>query len=176
MILTPEELWNYVNKVPGWFSRLNAEKLYEYALQSPGVVAEIGISSGRSATVLLLAARHTGARVILVDNWKEHFDTVDKLIDKNFYEVSSELHYLSSIDAAQKIDDTLSLIHIDANHCGEGPEQDCIAWLPKLSSGGIACFHDYGSNFDAVTQAVDKYTEGWGNLGDWESLAIRRKP
>ena len=176
MILTPEELWKNINKVHGWFSRVNADKLYEYALQSSGTIAEIGISSGRSATALLLAARHTGSKVILVDNWQEHFDTVSEILKTEFPDVSSEIHFLSSVEASKEIDNTFSLIHIDANHCGDGPEQDCVAWLPKLQSGGIACFHDYGANFEAVTQAVDKYTAGWGNLGDWESLAIRRKP
>ena len=48
--------------------------------------------------------------------------------------------------------------------------------MPKLVPGGIAAFHDYDSTFIAVKPAVDKYTEGWTVVGNFESLAVRRKP
>jgi hypothetical protein len=68
------------------------------------------------------------------------------------------------------------LIHIDANHYDDNPANDCEDWLPHLLPGGVACFHDYQSTFPAVTEAVDKYTAGWIDLGVWDGLAIRRKP
>lgn len=168
-----EEVWHYTNSIPGWFTQTNAAKLYEHALQCCGVMVEVGIQEGRSASVLLYAARQTGSTVILVDYWESNVDQVFNRL-RLFPDVVSV--HSKSVDAARMIRADLSLVHIDANHMAPGPEEDCIAWLPKLRSGGIACFHDYGSGYPDVTAAVDKHCAGWQDLGAWEGLGIRRKP
>jgi predicted O-methyltransferase YrrM len=183
MILSEEEVWEQVNRIPGSFSRLNVEKFYHYALESPGIMAEVGVDQGRSATVLLLAARHTGATVILVDAWPsvlfENMAKVQSRLTAEFADVNWMIYNLYSVEAAKIVNASLSFVHIDANHYDEEPAKDCAVWLPKLKSGGIACFHDYqaGHNmFPAVDVAVDKHTAGWEDLGAWEGLGIRRKP
>lgn len=182
MILSEEELWNYVNAIPGWFTRISAEKFYEYALTCPGKMVEVGVNQGRSSSVLLLAAQHTGASVVLVDSWEsvliDNMDKVRSRFVSSFPGVDWKIINLPSVKAAKAVLGPLSLVHIDANHYDDHPSEDCAAWLPKLSSGGIACFHDYGpgSDFIAVTAAVDKHTAGWEDLGTWDGLGIRRKP
>ena len=181
MITTFEEVWDYMKDIPGSFTRMNAEKYYEYALQSSGSVVEIGVDQGRSASVLCFAARHTGAMVLLVDSWDsvliDNKAKVDTLLNTDFPDVTCGILHFPSIEASKRVDVPLSLIHIDANHWGDGPEEDCAVWLPKLISGGFACFHDYGipTMGHAVTDAVNKHTAGWEDLGAWEGLAIRRK-
>jgi len=178
MTATSRDVWEYMTPIRGYFGRTNTEKLYEYAMQSPGVIAEIGIEQGRSASVLMFAARHTGAEVLLVDYWKENVEAVSDRFCADFPDVKLSFCQFPSVEAAKLVspDTEFSLIHIDADHCGDAPEKDCIAWLPKVKAGGIACFHDYGGNFEAVKPAVDKHTAGWEDLGVWDGLAIRRKP
>jgi hypothetical protein len=57
--LLSDDVWARTDKIPGSFTRLNAEKLYEYASQVPvgGAIVEIGVDQGRSASVLLAATR-----------------------------------------------------------------------------------------------------------------------
>ena len=191
--MTEEEIWDYVNRIPGSFGRLNVQKLYEYAIQSPGMVAEVGVDQGRSATVLLLAARETGAHVLLVDLWPsvlgENRIKVSNRLQEEFPDVSWSICHAESVVASTLISPAVSfsLIHIDANHYDDGPARDCATWLPKLRAGGVACFHDYGvgiggggggdmNMFQAVDDAVNDYCAGWEDLGAWEGLGIRRKP
>lgn len=185
--MTPfEEVWEYVDKIPGSFTRLNAEKLYECALRSDGQMVEVGVDQGRSASVLMFAARHTGASIFLVDSWRSLLAANErKVADRfgaDFRGVKWSICNAPSIEAAALVNGHIqfSLIHIDADHYDDAPGEDCEAWLPKLKAGGFACFHDYGRTcgepFVAVDEAVNKYTAGWEDLGTWECLGIRRKP
>ena len=184
MPITPfQEVWEYIKDITGSFTRTNAEKLYEVALQADGVMVEVGVDQGRSASVLLFAARQTGASLLLVDSWPSvlihNMGRVSDRLADDFLDISCQIAHGLSVEVAPIVKSELSLVHIDANHYGEGPEEDCVAWLPKLRSGGFACFHDYGTGneaFKAVDVAVDKHCAGWEDLGAWEGLGIRRKP
>lgn len=184
-MVTPfEVVWEYVDKIPGSFTRINAEKYYEYALQAEGNVVEIGVDQGRSASVLMFAAKHTGASITLVDSWKSvlraNRDKVSDRLHADFPDLKWTICHADSVNAASLVNEEIrfSLIHIDGDHWGTGPEDDCVAWLPKLLPGGIVCVHDFRVETmgDAVDKAVDKYTAGWEDLGAWEGLGIRRKP
>lgn len=173
------EAWWQTESIPGSFTRLNAAKLWEYALKARGPIVEVGVDQGRSAAILLSTALRTQALLVFVDSWESC------LIDNKFKfeamlteypETATLVIHAKSVEAAQIADYKIDMLHIDANHYEGGVDLDCEAWLPRLTSGGIVCFHDYGSTFPAVTAAVDKYTEGWEHLGNWDSLAIRRKP
>ncbi len=182
---TFDEIWAFSDTIPGSFTRLSGEKLYEYAMQVPpkAITVEVGVDQGRSASILLAAAESTGAELILADKWESILvDNMYKVqaLTRQFSSVRSFIIHGSSaaVGAAYAMD--IDLIHIDAHHHDDisdgGPNLDCQAWLPKVKSGGVACFHDYDSTFHDVKKAVDRYTAGWENLGEWDSLAIRRKP
>ena len=144
------------------------------------IFVEVGVDQGRSASVLLHAARIFGASVYLIDSWEsvliDNLWKVQSMAINNFPDVLCHVINKKSVDAAREVVGLIDLIHIDANHYDDNPAKDCEAWLPKLRSGGVACFHDYGATFPAVTEAVDKYTAGWEDLGIYDGLAIRRKP
>lgn len=174
-----DEIWQFTDAIPGSFTRLSAEKLYEYARQCEGTIVEVGVDQGRSASLLLEAARGR-CDVVLIDSWEsvliDNMGKVRSMANRFDSDVVVTIIHGRSVPAAGRIEDGIDLIHIDANHYEPNPALDCEAWLPKLKSGGVACFHDYDSTFHAVKEAVDKYTEGWEHLGNWDSLAIRRKP
>lgn len=173
-----DKAFEYADKIPGAFNWLSAKHLYQHALECKTKIVEVGVDQGRSASLLLHAARQTGAFVTLVDSWEsvliDNKAKVERLIAQ-FPDVHVTLYHMFSVPASRFVE-SFGFIHIDANHYDVHPGEDCAAWLPKLESGGIACFHDYNSSFPAVTEAVNFYTEGWEDLGVWESLAVRRKP
>ncbi len=180
---TFEEVWAFTNNIRGDFTRLSAEKLYAAGLSVPkhGTIAEIGVSYGRSLSVLLQSAIQADALFVLVDTWEngaENLASVKELL--RTLQPNCMLLEMKSTAAAKIFVEPLDLIHIDAYHFDNipdaGPSMDCELWLPKVKSGGLACFHDYDSCFPDVNIAVDKFTAGWENLGAWDGLAIRRKP
>jgi len=170
-----EFIWPYTDSIPGSFTHLNAEKLYEYAMHAK-LIVEVGVDQGRSASVLAAAAEQTGAMIYLFDSWESILiDNYVKVQDR-YQSPNIAIYRLSSVRAAETFMMPIHLLHIDANHYAPNPAQDCAAWLPKVVSGGVACFHDYIPGFQAVIDAVDEYCAGWEDLGVWDSLAIRRKP
>jgi len=176
-----DKLWEFTDQIPGSFTRLSGEKLYEYAMKAPndGWIVEVGVDQGRSASLLLHASSGRNIGVRLIDSWEsvliDNFGKVQRMRDC-FPQATADIWRMTSVAAAGLFNGEIDLIHIDANHYEPNPANDCEAWLPKVKSGGIAAFHDYDSTFVAVKEAVDKYTEGWEDLGNWDSLAIRRKP
>lgn len=173
------ELWAEVDAIPGSYTRLSAEKLYGVAFGQKAIV-EVGVDQGRSARVLMAAMGDRG-ELDLVDSWEsclvDNYLKVEKLVEEKRRRGTQVLiHRKSSEQVAKELRYMKwDVVHIDANHYAPYPAQDCELWLPKLKVGGVACFHDYGASFDAVTEAVDTYTAGWEDLGVWDGLAIRRK-
>lgn len=179
------DVWKFTDKIPGSFTRLSGEMLYSAALQSNGPIVEVGVDQGRSASLLLAAVAGSDQNVILIDSWEsvliENMAKVEMMALDFPSSIFSVLN-MKSVDAAAelKLLPPIGLIHIDAHHFDDipdgGPSADCIAWLPMVRAGGVACFHDYNSCFPDVNIAVDKYCAGWEDMGDWDGLAIRRKP
>jgi hypothetical protein len=179
-----EEVWAFTDKIPGSFTQLSAEKLYALALNVPkgGTIAEVGVDQGRSLSVMLQGTVGRKVSFVLVDSWEsvliENQPKVQGLMES--FNADYFLARVKSTEGATLVDKPLDLIHIDAYHFDNipdgGPSLDCELWLPKVKSGGVACFHDYNSCFPDVNIAVDKFTAGWEDLGVWDGLAIRRKP
>jgi len=178
-----DKLWKFTETIPGSFTRLSGEKLYEYAMDIPrdGVAVEVGVDQGRSASLLLNAAETNGFFLTLVDSWEsvliDNMRKVEKLT-KQYRDALVDIWNMPSLQAAAQFNGEIDLIHIDANHHPPHPFNDCEAWLPKLKSGGVACFHDFHppSAFPSVTEAIELYCGDWVDLGVWDSLAIRGKP
>lgn len=187
-ILTPDEIKDFepvflrMNRIPGSYTEMNAATLYKYAMQldRQDKVVEIGVDQGRSASILLHCANQRGNRVLLIDSW-------ESLLFENYWKVSNLfsrypavkvgiIHAKSSECVDEEVFNSIDMLHIDADHYVGGIDVDCKLWLPKLKSGGVVLFHDYASTFPAVTEAIDTYTEGYEDLGSWDSLAVRRKP
>ena len=182
--MTFEEAWAVCNAIPGSFTKTNAYALWTVAktlLPDNAYVAEVGVDQGRSASIIMAASK-PGWIVALVDAWEsclvDNKLKVQEML-KQFPRTEFGhpwIIHAPSAQAGADVKDPLHLVHIDANHYDGHPAEDCEVWLPKLVSGGIAAFHDYQASFPAVTEAVDKYTKDWIVMGNFESLAVRRKP
>jgi hypothetical protein len=176
------EGWWRAEGIPGSYTRLNAAKLWEYAHHVPigGTIVELGVDRGRSASIILASIETTNADFYLIDSWEsiliENRRKVEKLLGEFSRLANYHIVQAKSTPPPEWFQLGIDLLHIDADHYLGGVDKDCEAWLPQVKHGGVALFHDYGSTFPVVTQSVDKYTVGWEDLGNWDSLAIRRKP
>lgn len=182
--MTFDDAWKICDAIPGSFTHTNARALWDacQTLPSHAFLAEVGVDQGRSASIIMAASK-PGWIVALVDAWEsvlaDNKLKVQALLQNNYPRNifgHPWIIHAPSVQAGQEVKDPLHLVHIDANHYDHHPAEDCEVWLPKLVSGGLACFHDYEASFPAVTAAVNKYTKGWEVVGNFESLAVRRKP
>lgn len=165
----------------------------EHALKIPkgGVVVEIGVYCGRSASIVLNLQQDLDLDITLIDNWtwnappsKESFW---HLMTREFDSIRQKVLVMEmpSHEAYEEWDKTLGreidFIHIDACHDYEWVEKDCALWMPLVRMGGVACFHDYHEGeveLTGVRQAVDENcseADGWERIGLFGRLEFRRK-
>lgn len=177
-----DEAIAFSDRVGGHYRIEELEALYRAAMscRAGGHIAEIGVWGGRSASILLQAARHVGFHVDLIDPliWME--GEAEPELTKTlqcFFGVDYNFWKMHSSDAAMRIVGSLDMIHIDGNHQLDGVMTDCGLWLEKLAQGGLACFHDYGNpGLPDVKVAVDKYVSDWEHVGLTKTLLVMRKP
>lgn len=164
-----------------------------------GTGVEIGVYCGASLIAWSLM-RYGRGPSIGVDNWSYQNPEINQHIVKGNEHNSLQVPNLKAVcmnnlkvaqveavlldgDSAQLADQVsgeLAFILIDGDHTSPAVDNDIAAWTPKLMSGGIAAFHDYGrrKNGCRVTQAVDNWqaVAQWRNLGVVDTMAGYRKP
>lgn len=153
-------------------------------LQEGSTVVEVGVSFGRSMSVICEVAKEKNFQVVGVDNWieeqgeraKAHF-----LSQKEKHNWNMRLYSESSESVAKKVDvSPIDLIHIDGDHEYQAVLLDCKLWLPKVRTGGYALFDDYGHDslpgvYKAVLDYTDKHFE-WKFVGRFgNKLGIYKK-
>ncbi len=127
-------------------------------------VVEIGSFRGLSAwgmalTAKTLTAVDTFSACTNGQDQRENRTTYrDFLRATARYSAAHLLHYVgTSRQASIDIEGQYDLIFCDAAHDYASVKQDIELWEPKLRSGGIWAFHDYGStDYVGVKQAVDE--------------------
>jgi predicted O-methyltransferase YrrM len=178
-MLTQPELTELLRDVDGWLHESEAYALYEAAQRcTRGVIVELGSYEGRSTISLAkgaavpfyavdpLPVQSHGPSPISVPG-AESFD--GELHLRNFYtnlkkagvrDIVTHLR-MTSLEAAGRIKDPVSLLFIDALHDYENVKADYDAWVPKVLSGGMIAFHDYyvtGPTWPGVRKLVDEVT------------------
>jgi predicted O-methyltransferase YrrM len=149
------------------------------AMAPAGMLVEIGVYQGSSLAALALA--HPGD-CIGVDDWScDAYPDLRAKTDATLQAAGVDVHLMSmtSAEAARIITGPLAFVHIDANHDYEYIKQDIELWTPKLMSGGIAAFHDYGRRrTPGVIRAIDEWQarEPWACLGEVLTTIGYRKP
>lgn len=138
----------------------------------PLIAAELGVAEGRFSYDLLSAGIEN---LYLVDKWKttegqrgdggfpqewheQNLSEIEvRLIDfKGKYTVLRG----DTVEMSEHVlDNSLSMIYLDADHSYEGVLRDLTAWYPKVVSGGIIAGHDFLSPDYGVKQAIYNFCE-----------------
>jgi hypothetical protein len=94
--------------------------------------------------------------------------------------VTAQLIDGNSVEVARQVPDDLAFVFIDGDHTSPAIDNDIAAWTPKIRSGGVVAFHDYGrrKNGCNVTRTVDDWhvAQQWQSLGKTETTIGFRKP
>lgn len=176
-----KEIWQRIEKYPGYFFPKEAEALYGALLHVPkgGLAVELGCLYGKSTKIFGEVSKEIGFDVTVVDAFVGEKDSKE-YFKKNVLDVYDTVTLIEgttdevSKDWVKEID----LLFIDANHQDEGINNDCINWLPFVKSGGIVAFHDYNNDsFPSVKKRVEEHTQGWPVIAtNQDSIMIKRKP
>jgi hypothetical protein len=173
----------FAETISGEYSRAELEELANiaYSLPAGGVIVEIGVLYGRSASIFFQAAQERPLELHFVDPWvvneSEAFRSFTRMVDENFRNVPFTLHSMESVKAAKRFEAlSINLLHVDGDHSPGGIKTDCKCWLDRLAWGGFIAFHDYThSDFPQVKETVDQYCRSWQLLGTTDTQARFRK-
>jgi hypothetical protein len=143
----------------------------------PMRIAEIGVAEGRWSQEMLAWDL---SELYLVDIF-EQISSIEGCAsfeqswhDENYRQVNERfkdcnnviiLKGLSHKMAETVADNYLGMVYIDGDHTYNGVKLDIECWMPKLVSGGIMAFHDYGNPTYGVERRV---TECFGKSNIFE--------
>ena len=146
-------------------------------------IVEVGVEYGRSTSILAQVAKEQGYRLLLIDPFVTK-RTGPKVVEMLLGVGAPFTLYCMTtaefeVKAPWSRDIRIDLLHIDGDHTRENVERDCAMFLPMVSAGGYACFHDYGrDSLPDVFPVVNEYTknDGWEEVGTFGTLhVVRRK-
>ena len=181
--MTLDQIVGFARRAKSLMSRADLLWLCTLAQAAPdGPGVEIGVYCGASVIAWSLARAGRGS-VTGVDNWSyRDIANLKTTCEANFLwaGVEAQLIDADSVQAAEQVTAPLSFCFIDGDHTLSGVKRDIEAWSPKIISGGVLVFHDYGrhKNDCKVTEAVDAWQAQvkWIELGIAETAIGFRKP
>lgn len=160
----------------GWF---DFQDIYDMAVEKSingDFFLEVGCFMGKSTAYLLQKIKESGKdiQVAVIDIFEAECDHHNDLIKENdngtllqiFNKNMKDLDFYpiiiqgkSAVKYKEFVDNSFSMIFIDAAHDYESVKADLNNFYPKLKSGGIFAGHDYGEKSCGVGQAVDEFVK-----------------
>jgi len=116
-----------------------------------GIGAEIGVQNGWNS---LQISKYWKGIILCVDIWpnpENYNQALENLEYKNVLLLKSD-----SVKVGQMLpDNSLDWVHIDGDHTYDGIKADYDTWMPKVRTGGVISFHDYGNNGFGVSEFIN---------------------
>lgn len=148
-----------------------------------GTGIEIGIYVG-SSLIAWSMVRESRGKCIGVDNWAYANEGTPQQREKCLHNIEVSgvdvtVLEMTSVEAAKVVTDTLAFVFIDGDHEHDSVQQDIQLWTPKIISGGVVAFHDYGARrHPGVRQAIDEWQKQspWILLGEASTVIGFRRP
>lgn len=138
-------------------------------------VVEIGCLYGLST----IALADQAGRVFAIDNFSVNGSDAKPYFAEKVLAQFENITLIEgdSGEVSKDFSQTVDLLFVDGNHMKDGIERDCEMWLPKITKGGIAVFHDYyNSDFPSIAPTVDEATsKGWKVIGRADSAHAVKK-
>ena len=133
------------------------EYLFTLAQQSDNnPIMEVGCAAGGTTILFALASGHCYA----LDNGagEDHRKHFLNNLAKAGVRDNVSFYYDDSLSVAKIFpDQSFGLVLIDAEHTGDHPYQDLIAWAPKVKHGGYLLTDDLSDGTPDVTIGVIKF-------------------
>lgn len=182
--MTYAEVEKTLPGVRGWSSDI-LPVYREWAREMPdeSVFVELGVYHGRSLLFLaqeLAEQGKTSCQVWGVDtfaddytDWPCFLRNLTTKISPAAVDMIRVVRCDTARAAALFSDASCDVVFVDADHNSPGVDADLRAWLPKVTSGGLFCGHDYAGGFPDVIKAVNEIV---GKPETWESVWWRRMP
>lgn len=182
--------------IKGMLNEKEGQLLYDLAKNSPrdSIIVEIGSWMGKS-TLWLLAGSQAGNKIRVYsidhhigdDEIHRHYGKIwtynkfkENIQKSGFWHLILPL-VMTSKEASQIIDESISLLFIDGCHEYESVLEDYNLWYPKIITEGIIAFHDYRPEipeYKGLRKVVDeniKNNENWEVVKKVMSIVYARK-
>lgn len=154
----------FLNNIQTHLTKEEKYKLYKLSSLKKGVAVEIGSYLGSSSCFIALARKKKpGGMLFCVDTWQNDAmsegakDTFLTFLEntQNFSDIIRPQRGKSA-EVAAVWEGPVDFLFIDGDHSYEGVRADVEAWFPKLSSGALVVFHDYGWA-EGVRRVIGEY-------------------
>jgi len=157
-----KEIWSITQTIEGWFWEPEAIAFYDIIsrFKRGSKLVELGSYYGRSSSILGALAKDLDLNFVTVDNFSMGIDT-EKTFYENMKKVNAKFRVIKgkSTEVVNQIDNNIDFLFIDTTHIYEQCKIECDLYIPKVRTGGIIAFHDYGGKYTGIKKAVDERKE-----------------
>lgn len=188
-----EQRAKLTSSIGGWFTpECGAVYRREAAAKRDGVLVEVGCWRGRSLSFLADMIQNGDIQAFAVDTWGGNSDPKDPTHGRDVYkhfignmemlgiaDVIKIMRLPSVLAAKQFEDESVDLLHVDADHEYSHVLADLRTWWPKLKPGGTFLLHDYSPTCACpdVVRAIDDFAREMQLAVEPDAdMAILRKP
>jgi predicted O-methyltransferase YrrM len=154
--------------------------LYSLALRcsSPSIaVVELGVRRGASTLAMLAACKKTCGRLVSYDidpecpsnvrltstiNAGNKWDDWERSLTNNWdFRCKDSIEAAADWPGPHPLERSVGMLFIDTDHHYDRTRDELDAWLPKLRDDAVICGHDYISDENGVSRAVNEFSDAY---------------